>query len=337
MHRPGMKELAQQLGLDRSTISRALSEDKSHLVARETREKIRSIAIAAGYRPDLTAAALRRGRSQTVGVLVSDLGNETFINVIRTIIASLNEGEGVPATIPLIAETLDRSEATRTLVNTFLSRRVDAIISLASTEEDRQILDDASHEVPVVLAVRSLAALSLPSALCDDKAGGALIARHFAERGHEVVCQVQGPPLAATFTNRAQGFGEMCQKHGMLEVPAGLSAQRATYAAGKAAFDSILFASPRPTAVFAHNDAIALGLIEAARQRELAVPGDMAIAGFNDTQIGRVLATPLTTVAYPIEEVGRHAGLLVRALTVDPRAQVESKTFGPKLVVRLSA
>ena len=122
----------------------------------------------------------------------------------------------------------------------------------------------------------------------------------------------------------------------MLEVPAGLSAQRATYGAGKAAFDSILFASPRPTAVFAHNDAIALGLIEAARQRGLAVPGDMAIAGFNDTQIGRVL-TPLTTVAYPIEEVGRHAGLLVRVLTVDPRAQVESKTFGPKLVVRLSA
>src|ERR1700722_819783 len=176
MNRPGMKELAQQLGLDRSTISRALSEDKSHLVARETREKIRSIAIAAGYRPDLTAAALRRGRSQTVGVLVSDLGNETFINVIRTIIASLNESEGVPATIPLIAETLDRSDAARRLGNTFLSRRGDGVISLASTEADRQILDDASHEVPVVLAVRSLAALSLPSALCDDKAGGALVA-----------------------------------------------------------------------------------------------------------------------------------------------------------------
>jgi LacI family transcriptional regulator, galactose operon repressor len=337
VNRPSMKELARQLGLDRSTISRALSEDKSHLVARETREEIRSVAIAAGYRPDLTAAALRRGRSQTVGVLVSDLGNETFINVIRTIIMSLNEGEGVPPTTPLIAETLDRPEATRQLVDTFLSRRVDAIISLASTEADQQILDDASHEVPIVLAVRSLAALSLPSALCDDKAGGALVACHFAERGHKVVCQVQGPPLAATFTNRAQGFSEVCQKHRMMEVPAGLSVQHATYATGKAAFDSILSASPRPTAIFAHNDAIALGLIEAARQRGLAVPGDTAIAGFNDTQIGRVLATPLTTVAYPIEEVGRHAGLLVRVLTVDPKAQIESKSFGPKLVVRQSA
>ncbi|MEP4732814.1 LacI family DNA-binding transcriptional regulator, partial [Parvibaculum sp.] len=131
-----MKELAERLGVDRSTVSRALSEDKAHLVGSETREKVRKMAMASGYRPDLTAAALRRGRSQTVGVLVPDLENETFIGVIRTIIGALNSGAGTPATTPLIAETQDRPADARRLIETFLSRRVDAIISLASTEAD---------------------------------------------------------------------------------------------------------------------------------------------------------------------------------------------------------
>lgn len=337
MTRLNMQELAEKLGVDRSTISRALSEDKAHLVAPATRERIRKEALAAGYRLDLTAAALRRGRSHTVGILVPDLGNETFINVIRTIFGHLDQRAGAPKTTPLIAETLDQPGSTQRLIDTFLSRRVDAIISLASTETDAEVLQAAAREVPVVLAIRSIASAVFPSALCDDRKGGAIVATHFAERGHRVVCQVQGPPMAATFKNRANGFSEVCAERGMIERPQGVYAESATSAAGKRLLDALLSASPRPTAVFAHNDALALGIIEAMRHRGLRYPDDLAIVGFNNTQISRVLALPLSTVDYPVEDVGRLAGDLVRNLIANPDYVSESRAFAPSLIVRASS
>jgi len=337
MTRLDMRELAQRLGVDRSTISRALSEDKAHLVAPATRERIRKEALLAGYRSDLTAASLRRGRSHTVGILVPDLGNETFINVIRTIFRHLQETMKSPPITPLISETLDQPASTQHLVQTFLSRRVDAIISLASTELDAGILQDAAREVPVVLAIRSIAGAVFPSAVCDDRAGGAMVATHFVERGHKVVCQIQGPPLAATFKQRARGFSELCKERGMIEMPQDIFAQHATSAAGKRALDALLNATPRPTAVFAHNDALALGVIEAMRHRGLRYPEDLAIVGFNNTQISRVLAVPLSTVDYPVEEVGRHAGELVRNLVGNPGYAFESRSFVPSLIVRASS
>jgi LacI family transcriptional regulator len=222
-------------------------------------------------------------------------------------------------------------------VQTFLSRRVDAIVSLASIEADAEVLQEAAREVPVVLAIRSLAGAAFPSALCDDRAGGAMVATHFAERGHAVVCQVQGPATATTFKHRAAGFSGVCRARGMRETPAGLFAESATVGAGKQMLDSILDANPRPTAVFAHNDALALGLIEALRHRGLSYPKDLAIVGFNNTQISRVLAVPLSTVDYPVEAVGRHAGELVRSLIGQPATVAGEKVFVPSLIVRASS
>ncbi|WP_083918638.1 LacI family DNA-binding transcriptional regulator [Mesorhizobium metallidurans] len=337
MARLNMRELALKLGVDRATVSRALSNDKAHLVAPATRERIRQAAGAAGYRPDLTAATLRRGRSHTVGILVSDLGNETFIEVIRTIFRHLDARSDAPSITPLIAETLDQPDATRRLIHTFLSRRVDAIISLASTEADTAILQDAAREVPVVLAIRAIAGAVFPSALCDDRAGGAMVATHFAERGHKIVCQVQGPPLSATFKNRALGFSEVCASRSIVEMPQRIFAETATSAAGKRTLDALLAVSPRPTAIFAHNDALALGVIEAMRHRGLRCPEDLAIVGFNNTQLSRILAVPLSTVDYPVEEVSRHAGELVRNLIADPSYRFESRLFTPSLIVRASS
>ncbi len=337
MARLSMRELAEKLGVDRATISRALSDDKSHLVAPATRERIREAAHAAGYRPNLTAAALRRGISHTVGVLVPDLGNEMLVDIFRDTIRNLDRETRAQATTPLIAETLDDRDITRRMVHTFLSRRVDAIISLAATEVDREVLTEAAREVPVVLAVRGVTGTDFPASLCDDRLGGALVAHHFADRGHKVVCQIEGPSLSATFKNRALGFSEVCRERGMKETPTGISATHATSAAGKDVFDAILETEPRPTAVFAHNDALALGAIEAMRYRNLRYPDDLAIVGFNNTQISRVLALPLTTIQYPIEEVSRHAGDLVRRLIENPAADVESRIFPPSLIVRASS
>lgn len=338
MKRVDMRELATRLGVDRATVSRALSRDKAHLVAPATRERVREQAGLLGYRPDLMAATLRRGRSHTVGILVSDLMNEVMVQVVRGIVAGLNAGtpQDAPVT-PLIGETGEDPETVRRLLHTFLSRRVDAIVSLTSTEADAPALMAAAAEVPVVLAVRSIASVHLPSAICDDEAGGALVANHLRAQGHERVCQVQGPATAATFRSRASGFSRVCAATGLTEVPAGVVAPAAVSRMARAALEAILAAPERPTAVFAHNDALAVGLIEAMRPHGLAYPADMGVVGFNDTELARVLAQPLTTVAYPVAEVSRHAARLVATLVADRDAAWESIAFAPALIDRGSA
>lgn len=333
MARVNMRELARSLGVDRSTVSRALSADKAHLVGKETREKIRRAAEAAGYRPDLTAATLRRGRSNTIGILVSDLENETFITVIRRIVAEL----GIPgqhSIIPLIGETRDAHQTSRELLDQFISRRVDAIISLASSDTDAQILGEAARHVPVILAIRKINGIVLPTATCDDEAGGAMVAEHFAERGHRFVCQIKGPTISATFVDRARGYSEACLRLGVQELGPEIVASNATIAAGRATGEQVLSITPRPTAVFAHNDALALGMLETLRSAGLSCPADIAVVGYNNTRISQLLATPLTTVDYPVEAVSIHAGQTTKQLIADPLQQWSSRKFTPRLVIR---
>lgn len=338
MPRINMWEIAQRLGVDRATVSRALSADKAHLVAPATRERIREEAARLGYRPNLTASSLRRGRSQTVAILAPDLANEVIIKVIREIVTQLRHGDGERLNItPLIAETMDKPKDTEMLVDMFLLRRVDAIITLASTELDVEMLQAAANEVPVVLAVRSVNGAVFPSSTCDDELGGAMVASHLVSRGHRVVCQVKGPQMAATFRNRAAGFSNVCVRQGLIESPLQVETKTATSSEGKLALDAILAVRERPTAVFAHNDALALGLIEAMRQRGLKYPDDLAVAGFNNTELSRVLAVPLTTAEYPVNEVSTHAAALVRGLIANPDMEWQSKVFKPILIPRASA
>jgi LacI family transcriptional regulator len=338
MPRLSMVELGRRLGVDRSTVSRALNPEKAHLVSIETRDRIQKEAALAGYTLDVTAQALRRGRSQTIGILVPDLANETFINVIRQIVRGVASiGDRIGSTTPLIAECMDRPDETRRLLQTFRHRRVDAIVALSATELDVDALREAAADVPVILAIRSVAGAIFPSALCDDEFGGAIVAEYFASRGHKVVCQIRGPLASATFKNRAAGFSRVCGARGVAESPLGIEARRPTTADAKDALSVILAAPERPTAVFAHNDALALGLMEAMRERGLHCPDDLAIVGFNNIELGGVLATPLTTVDYPVKEVGDHAAHLLRTLIADPSAPWETKTFKPALIVRASA
>lgn len=335
MKRVSMLELAESLGVDRATISRALSSDKAHLVAPATRERVREQAGRLGYRHDLMAATLRRGRSHTVGILVSDLMNEVMVRVVRGIVGELNASAPRDAQVtPLIAETGEQPDVVRHLMRTFLSRRVDAIISLTSTEDDADALLEAAEEVPVILAVRSIAGVRLPSATCDDEAGGALVARHLQAQGHTTVCQIQGPRKAATFRSRSAGFSRVCADAGLTEAPLDIVAPAAVSLMGRIAFDAILASPIRPTAVFAHNDGLAIGFVEAMRHHGLAYPADIGLVGFNNSELSRVLAHPLTTVAYPVAAVARHAGRLVEALVADPGHAWESIAFAPELIDR---
>lgn len=321
-----MKEIAQDLGVNSSTVSRALDPRKQHLVSTATRGRVLAAAKASEYRPDPAAAGLRRRQSASVGVLVPDLDNRSIIKVVRAATAALEKHDYVT----LVAESMDDPARVAKVFDQFRARRVDAVVVLAATVQDRPALTRLAKSVPVVLAVRRLDGVTLPSVVCDDRTGGRLVAEHLASLGHRRVAHIVGPESVMTFRERAQGFEETCRSHGVTVVAA--STHHATIGEARRVAGDVLDGR-EVSAVFAHNDDMATGVLHTLRASGRSCPNEVSVVGYNDTDLARHVTPALTTVSWPAEQVGSTAAeFALKAISGGPSEA--RRVFVPVLVVR---
>ncbi len=326
---PTLGDVAREVGVHPSTVSRALSPSKYVQVNPQTRTAIEEAARRLGYRPHMGARSLQSGRTSTVGVIAADLGNPFITPVIHGITASLE----VAGIMPVIAETQEDHDRFARILDHMLSRRVDAVIALAARSNDRQILEDAGRIVPVVIAGRPLTDTSLLLVNQDEAAGARLAAEHLHALGHRRVVQLRGPHDVASFRYRADAFSEVCRTVGMTEVDLPLEAETPNLDEGRRLTAALLaLDGPPPTAIFAHNDSIALGALAVLREHGLRVPEDVSIVGYNDLPVTELVTPQLTTVRSPSREIGSKAGeVVIRLLNGDETASV---LLQPELIVR---
>ena len=206
-----LKDIAESIGVNASTVSRALDPAKAHLVNEATIARVREAAKDLGYRGDHIAGSLRRRATATVGVIVGDLANPFIAPVIHGIAKAL----ATEQMLPLIFETQDDADRLAWGVNHLLSRRVDAIIVAGARFGDRPVLEAATRFTPVVVAVRGLPGSPLPHVLHDDRAGGAMAARHLIELGHTRLAELRGPMDIGNFVARHEGFRDACNDAGV--------------------------------------------------------------------------------------------------------------------------
>ena len=251
-----LMDVAREAGVHASTVSRALDPSKAHRVRETTRDQIHEVADRLGYRPHLIARGLQSGRTSTIGFIAADLGNAFVTPIIHGLAGSIG-GAGM---LPVIAETEDDHVRFAAILDHMLSRRVDGIVAAAARAGDRDILESAARIVPVILAGRPLEGSALPQVVHDDRKGGRMVAAHLGELGHRIVVQLQGPPDVANFPRRATGFSEHADQIGMRELPVSAVAEAPTAAEGRRLMDALLERDGSPTAVFAHNDLMALGV-----------------------------------------------------------------------------
>jgi LacI family transcriptional regulator len=328
---PKLDDIAREVGVHPSTVSRALNPDRARLVKPDTRLAVEEAARRLGYRPDMVARGLQSGRTATVGVVVADLGN-TFVTPIIHQLAAALETAGI---MPVIAETQDDHGRFARILDHMLGRRVDAIVTAAARVGDQEILEAAARLVPVVVAARPLPDSALVQVVHDDRAGGRLAAGHLADLGHRRVAQLRGPLDVANFSAREVGFTEACRDLGVEEVMLGETGARPVFDEGERLMEALLAGhGRRPTAVFAHNDLMALGGLAALHRQGLSVPEDMSMVGYNDLPAMDLVAPPLTTVRYPSNEIGRAAGELVIQLLAGE--EPEDVLLEPTLIVRSS-
>ena len=330
--RATLADVAADLGLNASTVSRALDPSRNSMVSATTRERIIAAAERLGYRPDIQARSLMTGRTQTIVAIAANLGNPTITPVLHGV-ASRSAIEGV---VPIIAETNDDSEVFVDLVDHMLSRRVDAIIVMGARRRDTEAIESAARLVPVVVAFRPLLGVSVPVVMVDDRKGSELVAAHFADLGHEAVTQLPGPSDVMNFVLRDEGFTSVVTERGLDLLLAPGQAEVPTFEEGRRLMRELLESgNPMPTAVFAHNDLMAIGAMSVLEERGIKVPDDISIAGYNDMALTAFLACPLTTVRYPGWDVG-HAAADTAIRMLAGEENVASVCVEPVFVPRAS-
>jgi LacI family transcriptional regulator len=335
--RPGrdvtLADVAAEVGLHPSTVSRALDPARASMVKAPTRQRILDAAERIGYRPNLAARSLMTGRTATVAVIAADLGNMWVTPIIHGIAGRLADEECVP----VIAETGDDSDVLADLLDHMVARRVDAMIVLAARRQDREAIASAARSTPTVVAARPLFDSDIPVVREDAEAGGRLVADHLASLGHRRVSQLHGPRDVLNFPLRAEGFSAGVRDHGIEELELGRQAAFPRLEDGASLARHLLAASDGdlPTAVFAHNDLMAVGAIAALRDAGLRVPEDISVAGYNDMVLTGHLDPPLTTVRFPGRDVGRHAADVALRLVAGEQ-DVAGIQLAPTLVARSS-
>ena len=328
-----LKDVANQAGVNVATASRALSADKQALVKPATRLRVLEAANALGYRGNLQASALRRGRTGTIGVVVADLSNPFVGPVLRGIANALSNRD----LLPIMIESRDSSEELATICDKLLAQRVDGLIVAAGRYRDRALLRRVADEVPLVLAVRELPGSGIRTVAHDDVAGGRLAAEHLLSLGHRHVAQLIGPQDISSFAARRRGFREVVEAADGECIDVDAAVHLPTFDAGEQLATALLARSEElPTALFAHNDSIAVGAIETMRASGLECPGEISVVGFNDVPLSDRVRVPLTTIGLPGYELGRLAAELVSSDIEGTEPTTEKVMLAPELVVRES-
>lgn len=328
-----LRDVAREVGVHPSTVSRVLNPDTRAMVTPEIARRVAEAARVLGYRPNPFAYSLKTNRSLMVGVLVPDLINPIFPPIIRGI-ESVLDGVGYTA---IVANSDMQPERERTILARMKERQVDGLILATAHREDATIKGLLAAGVPLVLINRTLDSPAVDSVINGDQAGIRLAVEHLAGLGHRRIAHLAGPQDFSTGHRRLAGFMAVMRAIGLDPAPERIAVCTA-YAeeAGRLGMLGLLDSGGDFTAVVAANDLLALGCYEALQERGLRCPDDLSITGFNDMPLMAKLRPPLTTVRVPLYEMGAQAARMLLDQIQGTGAPLRAVELEPRLTLRAS-
>jgi LacI family transcriptional regulator len=296
-----MADLARELGVSMTTISRALSDH--HSIGPATKQAVLKLAKKLNYQPNHLAAALRKGRSKLLGVMVPYIEGRFFASVVHGIeTAASRAGYSI-----IICQSSEDVAQERRNIETLLSAQVAGIlVSVSRTTLDfRHFEKVRKHGVPLVFFDRVLEGEHINSVVLNDQQGAFLATRHLLAQGCRRIAHLAGPQHLNIYKNRRLGYFEALESHGIQPDDSLLVECDMSVDGGQAATAQLLALSTPPDAVFSAGDSAALGALQLLKSRGVRVPKDVALVGFSNEALTLVAEPNITSVDQRCEEMGQ--------------------------------
>jgi LacI family transcriptional regulator len=300
-------------------------------VSPKTQAKVRQAIEELGYYPNELARSLTRRQTATIGLMIPNLKNPVYAEIAESL-----EGVCTASGYTMMFCGTGRDPAKeQKLAETLRSKQVDGVVILPNEEPQPSLTLFQQANIPTVVLEHDLA--DTHCIVIDDQQGGRLPMQHLLSLGHRRIALIEREIYSPHGFLRGVGCREMLEESGVPLDPALVIVSKAGQAAGYAAMQQLLALSNPPTAVFTHNDMLAVGAIRAIFDAGLAVPADISVVGHDDTIGTAYLNPPLTTVKFPVMEMGRRAGQIVLELVQQPDSlPAQTITLPVELVVRAS-
>ncbi len=285
-----IRDVARRAGVSTTTVSHVINRTRK--VDAITAARVEAAIGELGYRPNALARSMRRGRTHTVGVILPDIANPFFGDLGRWLEDALFEA-GYSAII-CNSDGDERKESR--YLDVLLSKKVDGLLLIAASQPSEQLRHLVDIGPPTIVVDRELDDLPVSQVMVANYDGGYLAGRHLIELGHRVVGVIAGPGSLGTSAKRLDGFRTALRDAGLAIDASHVERGNFRAAGGRTAMEALLALAPRPSAVFAENDLMALGALSAAHAAGLDIPADLSVVGFDGIAFSADVTPPLTTV-----------------------------------------
>lgn len=321
------REVAKHAGVSPKTVSNVLNDWP--YISDETRQRVQESIEALGYRQSMLAASLRTGRTKTIGVVIPDITNPFFGQVVRGCEDVLYAaGYSI-----FLCNTNEEAVKEQAYLDILVSRGVDGLL-LFGSHSSSEVLSAVVHgDIPIVAEDSPAHGNNTTVIDIDNVAGAAMATQHLLALGHTRIAHLGGPRERSAATGRDEGYRQELERAGIAYEPGLVMRCKPTMRGGYHAALQLL-AEEKPTALFCYNDLMAVGAMIACRRMDRHIPNDVAIVGFDDIAMAALVTPVLTTVRVQQYEMGCMASELLLKRLADNDETPSHIKFPVELIIR---
>ena len=326
-----IEDVAREAGVSRQTVSRAVNGKGE--ISEATRRRVLAVADRLGYRPSLIARSLATRSSRTIGLVMPDIANPFFPEIAR---GAGEAAYGLGYQL-FLSNTAEDSAREWSILRSLEEQWVAGLILCSSRLSDEQLIEVSRRQAPLLLFNREVEGADVASLLVDDAGGAYAMMAHLVSAGHREIGLLLGPARSWSGMRRHEAY---CAR--LKEAGIAVSDNRVVHGApdvdgGRQAMAQLLAQSPDISAVFAYNDLMALGAMQACGEAGRRVPDDCAIAGCDDIPLAALATPALTTVNVDKTATGRRAMDMLYGIIAGAEGSPRRELMPARLVVRESA
>lgn len=325
-----MKDVAEMAGVSTATVSRALMNPEK--VSTVTRQKVEQAVLAVGYSLHALSRNTKRNESRTILVIIPDISDPFFADIIQGIeFAAARQDYLI-----LLADCAQQTQQNRTFINLIITKQIDGMLLLGTNLPFDASKEEQHNLPPMVMANEFSPELELPTVHIDNLTAAFEAVDYLHELGHERIACISGPEKLPLSHYRLEGYMQALNRNGITINNSYILRGDFSYEAGAETFIKLMALSPPPTAIFCHNDVMAIGAMWQAKKMGLRIPQDVSVVGFDNLKISQYCDPPLTTVKQPRYEIGRQAMLLLLEQLQGNPVRSGSHLLSTELIVRES-